>query len=138
MGKPKTSSAIRLNFSLWLGYYPYKIGFSIGTDLREAQSASKRLGIWDGNEDDRPSVDAGVLGCCWEREGCSMVWLPRLPYGDENLAVLTHECVHAVENAARHIGYGCSSDSEEFRAHAQGFLVSEVLKKCNRKVLEHK
>lgn len=74
-------------------------------------------------------VKDNVYGYCFHTDGyCPIVWLPRYPISDRELATLAHECFHASMYVARHLNLPVDKYSEEVIAHCIRYLMQSFLK----------
>jgi hypothetical protein len=78
---------------------------------------------------------AGTLGrnrgkCFHHPERHPVIALPRRPVTPDQLSVLAHEAVHAVDAIFRHIG---EKSTGEVFAYSVGAVVRETLLKCRKK-----
>lgn len=90
----------------------------------------KASGLYDDDKVEPPSM--GEAGCCYCYGSGSLIWLPDLPKTPEALGSLAHETFHAVINAGTQLGFKPTSESDEFYAYLQEWLMREILVKCQK------
>lgn len=71
-------------------------------------------------------------GKCFYRRGyVPIIWIPRSPQTNRELATFAHECLHAVFHMFEWAGLPVTRDTEEVMTHAQAHLVNTFLDDLN-------
>lgn len=74
-------------------------------------------------------VKDNVYGYCFSHDGhCPIIWLPRYPLSNQELATLAHECFHAAMEVGRWANIPVDKYTEEFTAHCIRFIMQSFLK----------
>ncbi len=72
----------------------------------------------------------GSLGLTFHKPGyVPVIWLPKKPKTPEEIATLSHECLHVVQELFRWTGLQMVFETDEVAAHALSYLVKKILLK---------